>query len=173
MYLFASSLAAALFGEMRILARRASLNFPLAFGLVPTLLYWGRPAGYGFNYLELVVAIAVWPSLVRWQRLAVLVVLVGIMGSRWWAFVETLRGENLSLLTMQTAAWPWETLGDDAFPRFRPRPRRRSRGTSGSSRVGSHPTGLRAPRPVRCGLVRRGRGRRSRSSIACCTMRSP
>jgi hypothetical protein len=91
------------------LARRASLNFPLAFGLALTLLYWGRPAGYGFNYLELVVAIAVWPSLVRWQRLAVLVVLVGIMGSRWWAFAETLRGENLSALTMQTAAWPWET----------------------------------------------------------------
>lgn len=91
------------------LARRAALNFPLAFGLALMLLYWGRPAGYGFNYLELVVGIAVWPSLVRWQRLAVLVVLAGIMGSRWWAFVETLRGENLSMLTMQTAAWPWET----------------------------------------------------------------
>lgn len=91
------------------LARRASLNFPLAFGLALTLLYWGRPAGYGFNYLELVVAIAVWPSLVRWQRLALLVVSAGIMGSRWWAFAETIRGENLSFLTMQTAAWPWET----------------------------------------------------------------
>ena len=91
------------------LARRASLNFPLAFGLALTLLYWGRPAGYGFNYLELVVAIVVWPFLVRWQRLAVLVVSAGIMGSRWWAFAETLRGENLSLLTLQSAAWPWET----------------------------------------------------------------
>ncbi|MFO0698657.1 MAG: hypothetical protein U0236_05465 [Nitrospira sp.] len=91
------------------LARRAALTFPLTFGLALTLLYWGRPAGYGFNYLELVVAIVVWPSLVRWQRLAVLVLMAGIMGSRWWAFVETLRGENLSLLTMQTAAWPWET----------------------------------------------------------------
>lgn len=91
------------------LARRTALTFPLAFGLALTLLYWGRPAGYGFNYLELVVAIVVWPSLVRWQRLAVLVLMAGIMGSRWWAFVETLRGKNLSLLTMQTAAWPWET----------------------------------------------------------------
>ncbi|MBS0149847.1 MAG: hypothetical protein JSR31_02835 [Nitrospira sp.] len=91
------------------LARRAALTFPLAFGLALTLLYWGRPAGYGFNYLEVVVAIVVWPSLVRWQRLAVLILMAGIMGSRWWAFVETLRGENLSLLTMQTAAWPWET----------------------------------------------------------------
>ena len=91
------------------LARRTALNFPLAFGLAMTLLYWGRPAGYGFNYLELVVAIVVWPSLVRWQRLAVLVLMAGIMGSRWWALVETLRGENLSLLTMQTVAWPWET----------------------------------------------------------------
>ncbi len=91
------------------LAHRAALNFPLAFGLALTLLYWGRPAGYGFNYLELVVAIAVWPSLVRGQRLVVLVVMAGIMGSRWWALAETARGENLSLLTMQTAAWPWET----------------------------------------------------------------
>lgn len=91
------------------LARRTALNFPLAFGLAMTLLYWGRPAGYGFNYLELVVSIVVWPSLVRWQRLAVLVLMAGIMGSRWWALVETLRGENLSLLTMQTVAWPWET----------------------------------------------------------------
>jgi hypothetical protein len=91
------------------LARRVSLSFPLTFGLALTLLYWGRPAGYGFNYLEFVVAIAVWPSLVCWQRLAMLVGVAGIMGSRWWAFVETLRGENLSLLTMQTAAWPWET----------------------------------------------------------------
>jgi hypothetical protein len=91
------------------LARRVSLSFPLAFGLALTLLYWGRPAGYGFNYLQLVVAVAVWPSLRRWQRLALLVVVAGIMGSRWWAFVATLRGENLSLLTMQTAEWPWET----------------------------------------------------------------
>ena len=91
------------------LARRGSLNFPLTFALALMLLYWGRPAGYGFNYLELVVAIVVWPFLVRWQRLAVLVVFSGIMGSRWWAFTETMRGENLSLLTMQSAAWPWET----------------------------------------------------------------
>lgn len=91
------------------LARCATLNFPLAFGLAMTLLYWGRPAGYGFNYLELVVAIVAWPSLVRWQRLAVLVLMAGIMGSRWWALIETLRGENLSFLTMQTTAWPWET----------------------------------------------------------------
>ena len=91
------------------LARRGSLNFPLTFALALMLLYWGRPAGYGFNYLELVVAAAVWPFLVRWQRLVVLVVMAGIMGSRWWAFAETARGKNLSLLTMQSAAWPWET----------------------------------------------------------------
>ena len=90
-------------------ARRASLNFPLTFGLALALLYWGRPAGYGFNYLELVVAIVVWPSLVGWQRISVVVVVAGVMGSRWWALVETLRGESLSWLTMQTAEWPWET----------------------------------------------------------------
>jgi hypothetical protein len=90
-------------------ARRTALTFPLAFGLALTLLYWGRPAGYGFNYIELVVAIVIWPSLMRWQRLGILVVMAAIMGSRWWAFAETLRGKNLSLLTMQTAEWPWET----------------------------------------------------------------
>ncbi|MEY6433907.1 hypothetical protein ABC977_16000 [Thioalkalicoccus limnaeus] len=72
-----------------------------------TLLYWGRPAGYGFNFLELVVV--VWPSLSRWPRLILMAALTALMASRWWAFAETIRGENLSLLTMQTAAWPWET----------------------------------------------------------------
>jgi hypothetical protein len=81
----------------------------LAFALALTLLYWGRPAGYGFNYLELVVALALWPHLQRWPRLALVVVVAGIMASRWWAFAQTLRGRNLSLLTLQTAEWPWET----------------------------------------------------------------
>ena len=31
------------------------------------------------------------------------------MASRWWAFFETLRGESMSLLTMQTPDFPWET----------------------------------------------------------------
>ena len=30
---------------------------PLTFALALTLLYWGRPAGYGFNYLEVVVRV--------------------------------------------------------------------------------------------------------------------
>jgi hypothetical protein len=90
-------------------ARRAVLSFPMAFALALTLLYWGRPAGYGFNYLELVVALALWPHLQRWPRLALVVVVAGIMASRWWAFAQTLRGRNLSLLTLQTAEWPWET----------------------------------------------------------------
>jgi hypothetical protein len=35
--------------------------------------------------------------------------LAGVMASRWWALLETLRGESMSLLTLQTTSFPWET----------------------------------------------------------------
>ena len=90
-------------------ARRASLSFPMVYALALTLLYWGRPAGYGFNYLELVLVPLVWPGLRGWQKPAFLAVVASVMASRWWAFMETIRGESLSLLTLQTASFPWET----------------------------------------------------------------
>ena len=90
-------------------ARKVSLSFPMVFALALTLLYWGRPAGYGFNYLELVMASVVWPCLRGWQKPVFLAMLAGVMASRWWAFLETLRGESMSLLTLQTASFPWET----------------------------------------------------------------
>ena len=90
-------------------ARKVSLNFPMVFALALTLLYWGRPAGYGFNYLELVLAPVVWPGLRGWQKPVFLALLAGVMASRWWAFLETLRGESMSLLTLQTPNFPWET----------------------------------------------------------------
>jgi hypothetical protein len=99
-----------LFGGVTLwMARKVSLSFPMVFALALTLLYWGRPAGYGFNYLELVMASVVWPCLRGWQKSVFLAMLVGVMASRWWAFVETLRGESMSLLTLQTASFPWET----------------------------------------------------------------
>ena len=90
-------------------ARKVTPSFPMVFALALTLLYWGRPAGYGFNYLELVMASVVWPCLRGWQKPVFLAMLAGVMASRWWAFLETLRGESMSLLTLQTASFPWET----------------------------------------------------------------
>jgi len=90
-------------------ARKVTLSFPLVFALALTLLYWGRPAGYGFNYLELVLASVVWPGLRGWQKPVFLAAIAGVMASRWWAFFETLRGESMSLLTLQSPGFPWET----------------------------------------------------------------
>ncbi len=90
-------------------ARKVTLSFPMVYALALTLLYWGRPAGYGFNYLELILAPLVWPGLRGWQKPAFLTVVASVMASRWWAFIETIRGESLSLLTLQTASFPWET----------------------------------------------------------------
>jgi len=99
----------ALLGVTLWQARKVPLSFPMVFALALTLLYWGRPAGYGFNYLELVLATLVWPGLRGWQKPVFLLVVAGVMASRWWALVETLRGESMALLTMQTPGFPWET----------------------------------------------------------------
>lgn len=90
-------------------ARKTPLTFPLTFALALTLLYWGRPAGYGFNYLEVVVAVVVWPTLQRWQKPVFLAEVAAVMASRWWALAQTLRGEGMALLTLQSATFPWET----------------------------------------------------------------
>jgi hypothetical protein len=84
-------------------ARKTPLTFPLTFALALTLLYWGRPAGYGFNYLEVVVAVVVWPTLQRWQKPVFVARVAAVMASRWWALAQTLRGEGMALLTLQSA----------------------------------------------------------------------
>ena len=90
-------------------ARGVRLTFPLAFALSLVLLYWGRSVGWGLIYLELVVAVTVWPSLVGWQKAALLGTVLALMGSHWWALVLTTRGHGMPLLTLQSADFPWET----------------------------------------------------------------
>lgn len=56
------------------------------------------------------VAAVVWPNLERWQKPVFLAGVAAVMASRWWALVQTLRGESMaSLLTLQSATFPWET----------------------------------------------------------------
>ena len=95
-----------------ITLRRAwwsQLAFPPAFALSLILLYWGRPVGWGLIYLEVVLVVAAWPSLRGWQRGGLLGALLALMASHWWALVLTLRGAGMSLFTLQSADFPWET----------------------------------------------------------------
>jgi hypothetical protein len=91
------------------LARRRQLTFTLLWALAFTLLYWGRPVGWGLNYLELVLLTTIWPTLHRWGKPLLLAAAVVLMGSHWWALVLTARGEGMPLLTLQRADLPWET----------------------------------------------------------------
>jgi hypothetical protein len=85
------------------------LSFPLTFALALVLLYWGRPVGWTFVYLELIVLVAVWSLLNRNQQWVLLGAAVTLQLSHWTAFVRTLLGYGMPLLTLQTAYFPWET----------------------------------------------------------------
>ncbi|HEY0738781.1 MAG TPA: glycosyltransferase family 87 protein [Herpetosiphonaceae bacterium] len=90
-------------------SRSQRLDFPLAFALAFVLLYWGRPVGWGLIYLEFVVALVLWPSLQPRRRWLLLLVVIALMASRWWALILTARGYGMPLMTLQSAALPWET----------------------------------------------------------------
>jgi hypothetical protein len=90
-------------------APRASIPFPLAFAVAFVLLYWARPVGWTFVYLELVLIGAVWPWLRRWERAALLLWLVALMASHWLALIRTAAGQDMAFLTLQTARAPWES----------------------------------------------------------------
>ena len=85
------------------------LALPLTFALALVLLYWGRPIGWGFHFLEIVVLMAAWPALRIGQRLLLLSVTLALMASHWTALALTLQGVWLRLVTMQSAEWPWES----------------------------------------------------------------
>src|SRR5262249_43039514 len=92
-----------------VVVRRRPVTFPLGFALAFTLLYIGRPVGWGLVYLDLVVAPLGWPILSLWWRVALLAV-IGILGlTHWWALALTIEGRGLPLLTVQPADLPWET----------------------------------------------------------------
>jgi hypothetical protein len=98
-----------LFGLTLWRLRGRTLAFPLAFALALTLLYWGRPVGWGFIYLEFVVAVVVWPGLVRWQKTLFMTVALVLLATRWVALGLAVQGAGMPLLTLQTPHLPWET----------------------------------------------------------------
>jgi hypothetical protein len=96
-------------GASLLVTRGRRLTFPLAFALALTLLYLGRPVGWGLIYVDLVVAPLVWPLLGRWWRALLLAVIVIVNLTHWWALALTIEGRGLPLLTVQSADVPWET----------------------------------------------------------------
>lgn len=89
--------------------RQRRLNFPITFALAFVLLYWGRSVGWGLIYLEIVVLLAIWPILKRWQQLSLLCITLTLTLSHWFALVLTIQGKWLRLFTLQSAEFPWET----------------------------------------------------------------
>jgi hypothetical protein len=98
-----------LLGITAWVVRRRQLSFSLTWACAFTLLYCGRPVGWGLIYLELVLMSSAWTSLPRWGRLLLLALVAALMASHWWALVLTARGEGMPLLTLQRADVPWET----------------------------------------------------------------
>lgn len=90
-------------------ARGAELDFPLTFALSLILLYWGRPIGWAFSYLGVVVCVVVWESLQLRLRVALLTMLIALMVSHWWALFLTVQGAGMPWITLQSARFPWET----------------------------------------------------------------
>jgi hypothetical protein len=91
------------------LIRGKRITFPLTFALALLLLYWGRPVGWTFVYLELVVVSAAWSRLGRGPRWVFLGMAVALLLSHWAALMRTGLGYDMSLLTLQNAGLPWET----------------------------------------------------------------
>jgi hypothetical protein len=92
------------------LCRSRLLPFPIVFALALTLFYIGRPIGWTLIYLDLVIVTSLWPILSRKMKIGLLAITAGVLISRWWAFLATLQGESMQLMTMQHPAFPWETL---------------------------------------------------------------
>jgi len=91
------------------LVRGRRPSFVQAFALAFALFYLGRPVGWTLVYLDLVVCVAVWPSLPHAGRAALLTGVLALLASHWAALVVTGLGDGLPLLTLQPANRPWET----------------------------------------------------------------
>ncbi|MEM7127840.1 MAG: hypothetical protein AAF702_16020 [Chloroflexota bacterium] len=90
--------------------QRTSL-FSFAFALAYVLFLWGRPVSWTLPNLEIILVLALWPLLTqRWQRIALLTGVVMLGLSHWVALVRSILGINANLFTLQSAAFPWETL---------------------------------------------------------------
>jgi len=65
--------------------------------------------GWTLVYLDLVVGVAVWPSLPHAGRAALLTGVLALLASHWAALVVTGLGDGLPLQPLQPANRPWET----------------------------------------------------------------
>lgn len=98
-----------LFGAA-VLLRGRRLRFAEVFALAYILLWVGRPITWSMPLLAVFVLAAVWPAYERRERIA-LATLAGVVGlTHWVAFVLFPLGVWPGLLTLQTPAFPWETL---------------------------------------------------------------
>jgi len=84
------------------------LSFRLCFALALVLFYWVRPVGWGFVFLEVVILLAVWAYLKRWERIGLTLVMVVLALSRWVVLGQTGQGQSLNLFTLHSAEFPWE-----------------------------------------------------------------
>lgn len=101
---------AALLSVTDALAWRRRISFPMVFGLAYALFFIGRPVSWTLPYLD-VVLLAAWPVLrPGWERAALGVGVVALGFSHWAALARTIGGYGPDLLTLQSAAVPWETL---------------------------------------------------------------
>ncbi|MBM7845485.1 hypothetical protein [Herpetosiphon giganteus] len=88
---------------------RKQVGFPLLYGLSFLLLYWGRPVGWSFSFLELIVLSLVWPTLGRWGKIGLSTAMLGLIGSRWIALGLTAQAQGMPLNTLQTSTFAWES----------------------------------------------------------------
>ncbi|XSG77673.1 hypothetical protein ACP8Y2_11780 [Herpetosiphon llansteffanensis] len=88
---------------------RKQLGFPLLYGISFILFYWGRPVGWSFSFIELIVLSLVWPTLGRWGKIGLSTALLGLIGSRWVALGLTAQAQGMPLNTLQTSNFAWES----------------------------------------------------------------
>ncbi len=89
--------------------RSRQLGFPMLFALAFVLLYLGRPVGWGLAYLDIVLLLALRPSLRPRTWGLLLAAAIALSLTHWWALILTGRGVWLNFFTLQTAHLPWET----------------------------------------------------------------
>ncbi|WP_209428303.1 glycosyltransferase 87 family protein, partial [Pararhodobacter sp. SW119] len=92
------------------LLRDRRLSFAQVFAMAYILLLIGRPIIWSMPLLAVFVLTASWPALGRRERIALGGVAAAVGQSHWVAFVLFPLGVWPGLLTLQTAAFPWETL---------------------------------------------------------------
>jgi len=107
----ALALWAGVVGLSAALVPRRSSGFALAFALAYASFLFARPTTWALPYFDVVVLLAVWPWLARgWERRLALAAAVVLSISHWAALGVTLAGIAPALLSLQTAAYPLETL---------------------------------------------------------------